>query len=531
MILRVLAAGLMVSGMGVCYGQSWTDPIPLTVPGENDSFLGPVIQDNGDIHVLNVNIDLGDFVLREIVYDADREQWSDPAVIAVPSSTVGAPDFVHESDGSITVLYRDTVGMTDQFVEVRYDAGSGLWSGPVVIFERTRPDSFSPPIFEAIELAQDELGAVVATIDETSKSGPADNLSALRRDPDSGAWTGPEPVVSGSQDVAIPTLVHRAGGGDVHLLYAVSNSAPGIRHRAWDAQSGAFGTETLIPGTSDVVFGFVGPSSQIPAVVDGAGRVTALWDTGGDFPSVRASWLAEGTWSSSGDLIDPIEDKEFDAVDFGDIVVDGEDNVRIVVSRSESEPGLFRVATYSVRYDATDGLWEDPELVTAEPILNNERKRIAFIDGGPEAVVTASAIVDPGDFRRQTSGFFFDGAAWSDVIDIPEEDLAFLQELAFNPANGRAVLIYEETSSQPDAGVKASFFIPPSCPADLTGPGGDGAPDGSLTSDDFFFYLGLFAAGDPRADLTGPGGDGVPDGSLTSDDFFFYLGLFAAGCP
>jgi len=71
----------------------------------------------------------------------------------------------------------------------------------------------------------------------------------------------------------------------------------------------------------------------------------------------------------------------------------------------------------------------------------------------------------------------------------------------------------------------------PSCPADLTGPGGDGVPDGSLTSDDFFFYLGLFADGDLEADLTGPGGDGEPDGSLTSDDFFFYLGLFAAGCP
>jgi len=69
------------------------------------------------------------------------------------------------------------------------------------------------------------------------------------------------------------------------------------------------------------------------------------------------------------------------------------------------------------------------------------------------------------------------------------------------------------------------------CPADLTGPGGDGVPDGSLTADDFFFYLGLFADGDPDADLTGPGGDGEPDGSLTADDFFFYLGLFSAGCP
>jgi len=69
------------------------------------------------------------------------------------------------------------------------------------------------------------------------------------------------------------------------------------------------------------------------------------------------------------------------------------------------------------------------------------------------------------------------------------------------------------------------------CAADLTGPGGDGVPDGTLTSDDFFFYLGLFADGDAGADLTGPGGDGVPDGNLTGDDFFFYLGLFAAGCP
>jgi len=68
------------------------------------------------------------------------------------------------------------------------------------------------------------------------------------------------------------------------------------------------------------------------------------------------------------------------------------------------------------------------------------------------------------------------------------------------------------------------------CEADLTGPGDDGVPDGSLTADDFFFYLGLLADGDSAADLTGPGGDGVPDGELTADDFFFYLGLFSDGC-
>jgi len=69
------------------------------------------------------------------------------------------------------------------------------------------------------------------------------------------------------------------------------------------------------------------------------------------------------------------------------------------------------------------------------------------------------------------------------------------------------------------------------CVPDLTGPGSDGVPDGILDADDFFFYLGLFAAGDSGADLTGPGGDGTPDGIIDADDFFFYLAAFAAGCP
>jgi len=69
------------------------------------------------------------------------------------------------------------------------------------------------------------------------------------------------------------------------------------------------------------------------------------------------------------------------------------------------------------------------------------------------------------------------------------------------------------------------------CPADLTGPDGAGDPDGVLDANDFFFYLGLFAAGDAGADLTDAGGSGNPDGIIDANDFFFYLQLFAAGCP
>jgi len=67
------------------------------------------------------------------------------------------------------------------------------------------------------------------------------------------------------------------------------------------------------------------------------------------------------------------------------------------------------------------------------------------------------------------------------------------------------------------------------CPADLAG-GPDGEPDGVLDANDFFAYLGLFAAGDAAADLAG-GPDGGPDGVIDANDFFTYLGLFSDGCP
>jgi len=64
--------------------------------------------------------------------------------------------------------------------------------------------------------------------------------------------------------------------------------------------------------------------------------------------------------------------------------------------------------------------------------------------------------------------------------------------------------------------------------ADLTGPGNDGVPDGMVDANDFFFYLGLFASGDPLADLTG-GPSGLPDCTIDANDFFAYLDAFSQG--
>ncbi len=55
------------------------------------------------------------------------------------------------------------------------------------------------------------------------------------------------------------------------------------------------------------------------------------------------------------------------------------------------------------------------------------------------------------------------------------------------------------------------------CPADLD-------RDLDIDSDDFFFYLDLFAAGDTGADVDG-------DGDVDADDFAAFIAFFSDGCP
>ncbi len=67
---------------------------------------------------------------------------------------------------------------------------------------------------------------------------------------------------------------------------------------------------------------------------------------------------------------------------------------------------------------------------------------------------------------------------------------------------------------------------PTPCPADLTGPGLDGVPDGIVNTADLNYYLSLWITNDPGADLTGPTLDGVPDGIINTADLNYYLSLW-----
>lgn len=69
-----------------------------------------------------------------------------------------------------------------------------------------------------------------------------------------------------------------------------------------------------------------------------------------------------------------------------------------------------------------------------------------------------------------------------------------------------------------------------SCASDLDDGSGQGIPDQTVTSDDFFYFIGHFENGDVRVDLDDGSGSGHCDGAIDVGDLLFFLEHFEAGC-
>jgi len=137
----------------------------------------------------------------------------------------------------------------------------------------------------------------------------------------------------------------------------------------------------------------------------------------------------------------------------------------------------------------------------------------------------AAFLWSPGEGVRLLRDVLFDDFG----IDTGSMDL----RTAWDMSSDGQYVVGRARNSQTSDQVGYRIGLPEStapCPADLTGPGGGGEPDGVIDASDFFFYLGLFAAGESGADIAGPGGGG-PDGVIDATDFFAYLTLFSNGCP
>jgi len=167
-----------------------------------------------------------------------------------------------------------------------------------------------------------------------------------------------------------------------------------------------------------------------------------------------------------------------------------------------------------------------------------------------------------GDFiMGQNDGFKVEvatdaaGTNWSTVFNTFIPTNAWVNHTVGLPASATLRVRFTASDAQgstnapPDQVVEAgldnvrivSATCSTSCAPDLTtgaipGQPGYGVPNGLLNTDDFFYYLAQYSAGNVAvADLTtgaipGQPGYGVPNGVVNTDDFFFYLSLFSIGC-
>ncbi len=160
---------------------------------------------------------------------------------------------------------------------------------------------------------------------------------------------------------------------------------------------------------------------------------------------------------------------------------------------------------------------------------------IEWLTDGPRPVTTADILLSTD------SGTTFPTTIAQDIIATTGIYLWNVPDIATSTARLR-IVVRDETDNTGADITDADFTITgtPTCPADLTtsatpGDPGFGVPDGQVTTDDFFYYITIFAAADPAADLTGSSvpsdpGYGTPDGQVTTDDFFYYVTVFAEGC-
>ena len=174
------------------------------------------------------------------------------------------------------------------------------------------------------------------------------------------------------------------------------------------------------------------------------------------------------------------------------------------------------------------------------PVGDTAQLDLDVFNAGDVAIWTDLGIADLRYSMSTTAGFSAPAGQFLEQAGGGANTHTITMDTAAEGVFTGTLTIASNAPDQPSFVVTLMGEVTGACLADLTGSADPnspafGVPDGIVDANDFFFYLGLFGAGDLAADLTGSidpndPGFGVPDGTLDANDFFFYLDLFAQGC-
>ena len=367
--------------------------------------------------------------------------WGEPETIHTQRFV--SPAVTFDAQDRVTIAFRTMSSGQNVLKTLRYVPGTG-WSAAVPIFQTSN-------YFQAVELAADAGGNVLALVDENMGTMPT--VRGFRFDLEAGTWSDLGRLSPTNYEVLMPTLIANRSGDAVYLLYLVRNGGPsGLYYHRWNPATMTWSAAQRIPGAEIAGFQVAGALTRIASVIDDAGELTVLWENAIPGPYLQyVSRMVGGIWQPPVQLMSESAEYAATVDEFAGLSVNATGDVFVAFTRFVD----LTTRLYTARFDHAAGQW----LPTESPYNLNcgyqTRSRISFYQHR-RAVCTALGM--QGGVIQLTS-LLFDGSLWLPApLDIGGEEWCFLQDMAAD--RGEVLLIFSPDTGPygVNLGIRSTFL-------------------------------------------------------------------------
>ncbi len=358
-------------------------------------------------------------------------QWYNENILSDTTQDVSQPEGVIDSTGRAMIIFRE-IGSPYKLWSVREGAFGG-WGSPTLAH-------ITDLFFQAIEIASDDQGHVIAITDE---GGLEPEVHSILFNADTNSWEESVQVSEPGQYCLLPTLAQNNDGSVVYLLYLIkSGGTPGIYAHKWNSDTKVWGNATLVQSTGSVSYYMAGQYSRFPLVIGGDDEVTVFWQgIENDMATLYASRTTNGLWKEPHTLLPPNSDLiALDLENFSHADANERGDVLGTFTRFD---GASSSNFWVARFDIDTG-WRDIENPLTVPHTWTVKTR-GFFHYGERAIATTAGTF--GDVVGMRSN----GQHWlEEEIDIPGSSEAWTKTLI--AAKSGAMFAYKS------AGIKSTWF-------------------------------------------------------------------------